>query len=42
MLSEDYSEQWLSEFVKTTRKLDQIRNQNVLDIVPQYKDLFDG
>lgn len=42
MLSEDYSEQWLLEFVKTTRRLDEIRNQNVLDIVPQYKDLFDG
>lgn len=42
MLSEDYSEQWLPEFVKTTRRLDEIRNQNVLDIVPQYKDLFDG
>ncbi len=40
MLSEDYSEQWLPEFVKTTRKLDEIRNQNVLDIVPQYRDLF--
>jgi sulfatase maturation enzyme AslB (radical SAM superfamily) len=41
MLSEDYSEQWLPEFVNTTRRLDEIRNQNVLDIVPQYKDLFD-
>ncbi len=40
MLSEDYSEQWLPEFVKTTRRLDEIRNQNVLDIVPQYRDLF--
>jgi len=42
MLSEDYSEEWLHEFVTHTNKLDKIRNQNVLDIVPQYKDLFDG
>lgn len=42
MLSEDYSEQWLEQFVDQTRKLDEIRNQNILDIVPQYKELFDG
>lgn len=42
MNSEDYSQEWLGTFVKTTVKLDEIRNQNILDIVPQYKDLFDA
>jgi len=42
MLSEDYSEEWLDEFIRYTVKLDKIRNQNILDIVPQYKDLFNG
>lgn len=40
MLSEDYSEEWLSDFVKVTKKLDEIREQNILDIVPQYRELF--
>jgi hypothetical protein len=42
MNSEDYSQDWLKTFVETTVKLDQIRNQNILDIVPQYKDLFNA
>ena len=42
MLSEDYAEEWLQEFVNITKKLDEIRDQNILDIVPQYKDLFDA
>ena len=42
MMSEDYSKDWLEEFVNQTRKLDEVRNQNILDIVPQYKDLFDA
>ncbi len=42
MLSEDYSEEWLGEFVKITKKLDEARDQNILDIVPEYKDLFDA
>ena len=42
MLSEDYSEKWLDEFIRYTVKLDEIRNQNILDIVPQYKELFNG
>ena len=42
MLSEDYSEEWLDEFVKITKKLDEARDQNILDIVPEYKDLFDA
>ena len=40
MMSEDYSEQWLEHFIDQTRKLDEVRNQNILDIVPQYKGLF--
>ena len=31
----------LSNFVEYTKKLDTIRNQSILDIVPQYKDIFD-
>lgn len=42
MLSEDYSKEWLDHFVDQTVKLDNVRNQNILDIVPQYKDLFDA
>jgi len=42
MLSEDYSEQHLAEFIRHTVKLDSIRGQNILDIVPQYKELFDA
>ena len=40
MMSEDYSEQWLDHFVDQTRKLDKVRDQNILDIVPQYEGLF--
>ena len=40
MMSEDYSEEWLDHFVDQTAKLDEVRNQNILDIVPQYKELF--
>jgi hypothetical protein len=40
MMSEDYSQEWLSHFVDQTKKLDDARSQNVLDIVPQYKELF--
>ena len=35
-------QEWLQEFVNITKKLDEIRDQNILDIVPQYKDLFDA
>ena len=42
MMSEDYSKEWLSHFIDQTTKLDEVRNQNILDIVPQYKDLFDA
>lgn len=42
MLSEDYSVEWLNDFVKTTKKLDAIRNQDITAIVPQYKALFDA
>lgn len=40
MLSEDYSVQWLPEFIKHTVKLDQLRNQNINDVVPQLGNLF--
>ena len=49
MLSENYSEEkswtgktWLEDFVDNTKKLDKIRNQNVLDIIPQYCELFNN
>lgn len=41
MLSEDYSEEWLQTFIDQTTALDRIRDQHILDVVPQYKDLFD-
>jgi sulfatase maturation enzyme AslB (radical SAM superfamily) len=41
MNSEDYSTAWLETFVDTTKKLDAIRNQNILDIVPQFGRLFE-
>ena len=40
MMSEDYSKEWLDHFIDQTAKLDEVRNQNILDIVPQYKELF--
>ena len=40
MMSEDYSEEWLDQFISQTTKLDEVRNQNILDIVPQYAKLF--
>jgi len=42
MLSEDYSAEWLPQFIKMTTDLDKIRNQNILDIVPQFADMFDA
>ena len=42
MLSEDYSKEWLSEFIRMTTRLDEVREQNILNIVPEYKDLFDA
>ena len=38
-MSADYSER-LPEFVKFTNYLDKARNQNILDIVPNYNKLF--
>lgn len=40
MMSEDYSKDHLSKFISVTNGLDKIRNQNILDIVPQYEKLF--
>lgn len=31
----------LSQFVDFTKKLDHVRNQNIVNVVPQYKKLFD-
>ena len=42
MMSEDYSTEHLDQFVKVTSQLDDIRNQNILDIVPKYKELFNA
>jgi sulfatase maturation enzyme AslB (radical SAM superfamily) len=42
MNSEDYSEQWLSDFIKFTNKLDDLRGQDIRTIVPQFKDMFDA
>ena len=40
MMSEDYSGKYLTEFIQHTVKLDSIRGQNILDIVPEFKELF--
>lgn len=42
MMSEDYSGKYLHDFIDITKRLDKIRDQNVVDVVPQYKDLFDA
>ena len=42
MMSEDYSKEHLEPFIYTTKKLDELRKQNILDIVPQYKELFNA
>lgn len=49
MLSEDYSDgecwsgrTWLQEFIHLTTNLDRIRNQNVLEVVPQFESLFNA
>jgi hypothetical protein len=40
MNAEQLDEEHLIEFIKTTNKLDEIRNQNIVDVVPEYKGLF--
>ena len=37
--SEDYSNE-IDSFVKFTKYLDKARGQNILDVAPRYKDLF--
>lgn len=39
MYNEDYTDQ-LDKFVSITKRLDEIRKQNILDIVPEYAELF--
>ena len=40
MESEDYSKDHLERFIGETKKLDLIRNQNILDVVPEFEGLF--
>ena len=40
MLAKDESDK-LENFVDYTVKLDKIRNQNIIDIVPQYREIFE-
>ena len=42
MNSEDFDGKILEIFIEETKKLDKIRGQNILDIVPQYKEMFDA
>ena len=39
MYNEDYTDQ-IDKFVSITKRLDEIRKQNILDIVPEYAELF--
>ena len=39
MMADDYSDK-LEEFIKFTTYLDKARKQNILDVVPQYEELF--
>lgn len=38
---EDYAQDYLQEFVNYTNYLDKARNQNILDVAPQYAKIFD-
>tara|TARA_R100000027_G_C2248764_1_gene93879 strand:+ start:1349 stop:2677 length:1329 start_codon:yes stop_codon:yes gene_type:complete len=38
---EDYAQDYLQEFVNYTTYLDKARNQNILDVAPQYAKIFD-
>ncbi len=40
MMSESYTETHYEKFVEWTKDLDEIRGQNVVDVIPEYKDLF--
>ena len=40
MMKEDRSEKW-DWFCEYTRQIDKLRNQNILDVVPEYKKYFD-
>ena len=42
MQSESYEKDHLQGFIDITNKLDKIRDQDVRDIVPQYKEMFDA
>ena len=40
MMADDYSDK-VDEFIKFTKYLDNQRQQSIIDVVPQYKELFD-
>jgi len=42
MMSEDLYEKEGQEFINLTLKLDKIRNQSIIDIVPELEDMFDA
>jgi hypothetical protein len=41
MMSEDTSDKW-GWFKEYTRQLDKLRNQNIIDVVPEYEPYFTG
>lgn len=41
MWSESYTDRWLDEFIRSTKELDDIRNQDIKTIVPELRDLFE-
>lgn len=42
MTSEDLYNPYAAEFIESTVKLDKIRNQSIIDVVPELKDMFDA
>ena len=41
MMSEDTSDKW-GWFKEYTRQLDKLRNQSIVDVVPEYEPYFTG
>jgi hypothetical protein len=42
MNSESYYDSHWNEFIKYTKQLDSIRNENLLDVEPKFKEHIDG
>ena len=42
MNSESYYDSHWNEFIKYTQQLDSIRNENLLDVEPKFKDYING